>query len=62
MDALTLTLVAAAILAPLDLVRNSHALERVRAQDRTILRLLLVLAFGLAVLDPMAGLVVMQGM
>jgi len=35
MDALTLTLVAAAILAPLDLVRNSHALERVRTDRRS---------------------------
>jgi hypothetical protein len=61
MDALTLTLTAAALLVPLDLVRSGFSLERARAHDRAILRLLAIATLVVTAVDLVAGLVLALG-
>lgn len=60
-DPLTLILTVAALLAPLDLVRSGFSLERARAHDRAILRLLVVATVVVGTVDLVASMVLILG-
>lgn len=60
-EATTVALALAAALIPLDLVRSAYGLERARAHDRWIIRLLVMSAVILACHDAVAGSVLGLG-